>query len=143
MAEETGHILIVDDNKLNRMKLGRALEQLGHTHEEAEDGRQGLDMLRAKPFDLMLLDLLMPEMDGHEVLEHVKADEALREIPVVVISADDEMDTVVECIEKGAEDLLPKQFSPVLLKARIQACLERKRLREEVRELRAKLQELE
>jgi CheY-like chemotaxis protein len=131
MADNVGHILVVDDNRLNRMMLARGLEQQGHSVGLAEDGRQALEMLRAASFDLMLLDIMMPEMDGYQVLEQVKADGRLRDVPVVVISAVDEMDSVVRCIEMGAEDYLPKPFDPVLLRARISAGLEKKRLRDQ------------
>jgi two-component system, cell cycle response regulator len=126
-----GRILVVDDNRLNRIKLAHSLGQQGHTVSMAENGRQTLEMLRAQPFDLVMLDILMPEMDGYQVLEEMKKDSALREIPVIVISAVDEMESVVRCIEMGAEDYLPKPFDPVLLRARTGACLEKKRLRDQ------------
>ncbi len=131
MTDTQGHILVVDDNRLNRIKLGHSLTQQGHTVAMAENGRQALEMLRAQPFDLVLLDILMPEMDGYQVLEEMKRDNVLREIPVIVISAVDEMESVVRCIEVGAEDYLPKPFDPVLLRARTGACLEKKRLRDQ------------
>ena len=127
---EQGHILVVDDLRINRMKLSLGLKQQGHTTAEAENGRQALDMLRAESFDLVLLDILMPEMDGYEVLEQMKKDNTLRGVPVIVISAQDELESVVRGIELGAEDYLPKSFEPVLLRARIEACLEKKRLRD-------------
>ncbi|HDQ73626.1 MAG TPA: response regulator [Chloroflexi bacterium] len=126
-----GRILVVDDNRLNRLKLARGLELQGHTVALAEDGQQALDMLREQSFDLMLLDIVMPEMDGYQVLGHVKADEALRDIPVIVISAVDDMDSIVKCVKMGAEDYLPKPFDPVLLRARIGASLEKKWLRDQ------------
>jgi DNA-binding response OmpR family regulator len=126
-----GHILVVDDNRLNRLKLSRGLEHQGHTVTLAEHGRQALEMLQAMSFDLVLLDILMPEMDGHQVLARMKGDSVLRHIPVIVISALDELESVVKGIELGAEDYLPKSFDPVLLKARIGACLEKKRLRDQ------------
>jgi class 3 adenylate cyclase len=131
MTDKHGHILVVDDNRMNRLKLSRGLEQQGHTLALAENGQQALEMIQAQPFDLMLLDIVMPEMDGYQVLEHMKRDSALRDIPVIVISALDEMESVVKCIKMGAEDYLPKPFDPVLLKARIEACLEKKRLRDQ------------
>jgi len=131
MADRHGRILAVDDNRLNRLKLARGLEQQGHRVALAEDGQQALEMLRAEPFDLVLLDIIMPELDGYQVLEAMKGDSVLREIPVIVISAVDEMESVVRCIEMGAEDYLPKPFDPVLLKARTGACLEKKRLRDQ------------
>ncbi len=127
-----GHILVVDDNRLNRLKLSRALTQQGHPVSEAENGREALEMLRSELFDLVLLDILMPEVDGFQVLREMKDDTDLRDVPVIVISALEEMDSVVKCIEMGAEDHLPKNFDPVLLNARIGASLEKKRLRDEV-----------
>ncbi|MGH8768052.1 MAG: response regulator [Burkholderiales bacterium] len=127
---EAGAILIVDDNLANREMLGRRLEREGHRVQLAAGGREALDLLRRQGFDLVLLDVMMPEVDGYEVLQQLKADTALREIPVLMISALDEMESVVRCIELGAEDYLPKPFDPVLLRARIGACLEKKRLRD-------------
>ena len=127
-----GHVLVVDDNRINRLKLSRALTHRGHTVSEAENGRVALEMLRAELFDLVLLDILMPEVDGFQVLREMKDDIDLRDVPVIVISALEEMDSVVKCIEMGAEDHLPKDFDPVLLNARIGASLEKKRLRDEV-----------
>ncbi len=129
-----GHILVVDDLPTNRLKLSFGLKQQGHTLKEAENGRQALEMLRAERFDLVLLDILMPEMDGYDVLSVMKQDAALRNVPVIVISAQDELESVVRGIELGAEDYLPKSFEPVLLKARIDACLEKRRLREKEQE---------
>ncbi len=131
--EETspsGHILAVDDNRVNRIKLARGLEQQGHRVSLAEDGEQALALLHTTGFDVVLLDIVMPGMDGYAVLEHIKRDPALRDIPVIVISALDELESAVKCIEMGAEDYLPKPFNPVLLKARLNACLQRKRLRD-------------
>ena len=128
--EEIGHILVVDDYPMNRIKLSRVLEQQGHTVAAAENGQQALDMLRTEPFDVVLLDILMPEMDGHQVLEAMKADNQLRDIPVIVISAVEDVDSAVQCIEIGAEDFLPKPFNPVFLKARLSASLQRKKLRD-------------
>ena len=130
MAEEQGHILVVDDNRMNRIKLSRSLEQEGHTVELAEDGQGALEMLGARSFDVVLLDILMPGMDGYQVLERIKGDAELRDIPVIVISALDEVDSAVRCIEMGAEDYLPKPFNLVLLRARLNASLQKKRLRD-------------
>ncbi|MGQ0579714.1 MAG: response regulator [Betaproteobacteria bacterium] len=127
---DAGAILIVDDNLENREMLGRRLEREGHRAQLAAGGREALDLLRRQPFGLVLLDVMMPEVDGYEVLQQLKTDTVLREIPVLMISALDEMDSVVRCIELGAEDYLPKPFDPVLLRARIGACLEKKRLRD-------------
>jgi class 3 adenylate cyclase len=123
-------ILVVDDTPDLRDLLAMRVERMGHKAIKAENGRRALEMLRAQPFDLMLLDIMMPEMNGYEVLETVKADPELRHIPVIVISALGELDSVVKCIQLGAEDYLPKPFNAVLLKARIGACLEKKRLRD-------------
>ncbi len=132
MRVEPGRVLIVDDNRMNRMKLSHSLVQQGHATAEAVNGREALELLRAETFDLVLLDILMPEVDGFQVLREMKDDRVLRDLPVIVISAMDEMDSVVRCIEMGAEEHLPKDFDPVLLNARIGASLEKKRLRDEV-----------
>lgn len=146
-ATETGNLLVVDDNAANREMLSRRLTREGHHVQFAANGWDALTLLRQGPIDLVLLDVLMPEMSGYEVLQALTADQALREIPVVMISALDEMDSVVRCIELGAQDYLPKPFDPVLLRARISACLEKKRLRdreaEHLRELGEWNQKLE
>jgi adenylate cyclase len=131
----TGSILVVDDNRMNRLMLARGLEQQGHRVAFAEHGRQALEMLDAQDFDLVLLDIEMPEMNGYQVLERLGADVHWRDLPVIMISAVEEIDSVVRCIEMGAEDYLTKPFNPVLLKARVDACLEKKRLRDEQRAL--------
>lgn len=127
-------ILLVDDNEFNRDMLGRRLVLLGHTVVTAENGRQALDLLETTSVDLILLDIMMPVMNGYEVLEVRRADPRLRDVPCLVISAVDELDSVVRCVEMGAEDYLPKPFNPVLLRARIDACLEKKRLRDQEKE---------
>jgi len=132
---EPGHLLVVDDNKVNRLLLSRSLEQQGHSVETAENGRQALEMLRSRPFDLVLLDIQMPEIDGYEVLSQLTTDLHLRDIAVIMTSALDELDSVVKCIEMGAEDYLTKPVNPVLLRARIGASLEKKKLRDQQREL--------
>ena len=124
-------ILVVDDGAENRDVLRRRLERSGHAVETAEHGRRALELLAARPFDLVLLDVMMPELDGFTVLEAIKGDPALRDIPVIMISALDEMPSIVRCIEHGAEDYLHKPFDPVLLRARINASLEKKRLRDQ------------
>jgi CheY-like chemotaxis protein len=126
-----GHLLVVDDNDFNRDILGRAVTRQGHTFADASDGQNALAALQVEPFDLVLLDVNMPGLDGTEVLRQIKGDLRLRHIPVIMISAMDEIAMVVRCIEMGAEDYLPKPFDPVLLKARIGACLEKKRLRDQ------------
>ncbi len=125
MSQNQAHILVVDDHKPNRLKLSFAVKKLGHTADIAEDGRQALEMLRSQPFDMVLLDIVMPEMDGFEVLEQMKADSALRDIPVIIISAEQEQDNVAKGIALGAEGYLPKSFDPVLLKEQVEAGLEK------------------
>ena len=127
----TSSLLVVDDNSMNRIMLSRYITKLGYRSSLAENGQQALEKLQAEPFDLVLLDVQMPEMDGYQVLEQLKADPRLRDIPVIMISAVDELESVVTCIELGAQDYLPKPFNPVLLRARLTACLERKRLRDQ------------
>src|SRR5947207_4802071 len=124
-------LLVVDDNSMNRIMLSRYITKLGYRSSLAENGRQALEKLQSEPFDLVLLDVQMPEMDGYQVLEQLKADPRLRDIPVIMISAVEELESVVRCIELGAQDYLPKPFNPVLLRARLNACLERKRLRDQ------------
>src|SRR5947207_14897020 len=124
-------LLVVDDNSMNRIMLSRYITKLGYRSSLAENGRQALEKLQAEQFDLVLLDVQMPEMDGYQVLEQLKADPRLRDIPVIMISAVEELESVVRCIELGAQDYLPKPFNPVLLRARLTACLERKRLRDQ------------
>jgi len=130
MSTETGHILVVDDNRMNRVKISRSLEMQGHTVNTADDGQQALDMLQDESFDVVLLDIIMPVMDGYGVLEAMQQDAELRRIPVIVISALDELDSAVRCIEMGAEDYLPKNYNPVFLRARIESSLRRKKLRD-------------
>ncbi|MHB9074818.1 MAG: adenylate/guanylate cyclase domain-containing protein [Desulfobaccales bacterium] len=135
MPKLTGSILIVDDNRMNRLMLARGLEQQGHQVLFAEHGRQALEMLHNHAPDVVLLDIEMPEMNGYEVLEQISANPRWRDIPVIMISAVDEIDSVVKCIEMGAADYLNKPFNPVLLKARVGASLEKKRLLDEQRAL--------
>src|SRR4249920_385434 len=135
MVDATARLLIVDDNKVNRLLLLRSVEMQGHRAALAENGRIALEMLRREPYDLLLLDIEMPEMDGFAVLEQLKADPQLRDIPVIVTSSVEGLDNIVRCIGLGAEDYLPKPVNAVLLKARIGACLEKKRLRDQQKEL--------
>ena len=123
-------ILVVDDVADNRAVLERRLRRQGHTVDSASGGRPALEQLARERFDLVLLDVLMPDLDGLAVLQRMKADPLLRDIPVIMISALDDVASVVRCIERGAEDHLAKPFDPVLLRARISACLEKKRLRD-------------
>jgi signal transduction histidine kinase len=133
-ASETGaaRILVVDDNATNRNLISRRLERQGFAIEEAADGAQALDRIATECFDIVLLDVLMPVMDGFEVLSRMKANRRMRTVPVLIISAVNEMESAVRAIQMGAEDYLLKPFDPVLLRARIGALLERKRLLEEL-----------
>jgi len=134
-SQESGHLLIVDDNKVNRILIARGVEQDGHTTETAENGRQALEKLKRGAYDLVLLDIEMPEMNGYQVLEACLQDVDLRNIPIIMTSSLDELDSVVKCIELGAEDYLHKPVNPILLRARVNASLEKKRLRDEQRKL--------
>ena len=132
MSADGPAILIVDDNENNRYTLERRLKREGYENFGiAENGRQALKILAERPIDLVLLDITMPEMNGYQVLEEMKSDMALRGIPVIVISAIDDLESVARCIEMGAEDYLPKPFNKVLLKARVGASLEKKKLRDQ------------
>ena len=133
MSPAEAALLVVDDNDDNRYTLTRRLKREGYTNlTTANDGKEALDLLKSRKFDLVLLDIMMPEMNGYQVLEHLKADDALRHVPVIMISADGEVESVVRCIELGAEDYLRKPFDATLLRARVGASLEKKRLRDEV-----------
>lgn len=136
---EGASILVVDDNPASRALLTRRLARSGHRVAHAEDGEHALSMVRQHPFDLMLLDVLMPRVTGYDVLSAMKADPALRHLPVIMITGLDDLDSLVRCIEGGAEDYLTKPFDPVLLKARIGACLEKKRLRDKEQLLLAEI----
>jgi DNA-binding response OmpR family regulator len=117
---------VVDDNASNRDLLFRRLSHDGHHVTRAESGRRALEILGVEEFDVVLLDLMMPDLNGFQVLERLKADERLHNVPVIMISGLQEVDSVIRCIEAGAADYLSKPFNPVLLRARISACLERK-----------------
>jgi class 3 adenylate cyclase len=132
---ERGIILIVDDSPVNLDILAQRLARQGHTVLVAANGAQALQLASSNPLDLILLDILMPGLNGFQVLQKLKGDHRLRDLPVIMISALDELDSVVRCIEMGAEDYLPKPFNPVLLHARISSSLEKKRLRDRQREL--------
>jgi len=137
-------LLVVDDNPMNCDLLARRLARLGHEVAIAADGILALACLRQADFDLVLLDITMPGMDGYQVLEAMKADEALRNVPVVMVSAIDESESVVRCLDLGADDYLPKPFNPAVLRARVESSLARKRLRDaERRQLQAIERELE
>ena len=129
-APAAGSLLVADDDPSNRDVLARRLRRLGYTVAVAENGRRALEELRAAQFDLLLLDIDMPELNGYEVLERLKADPHLREVPVIVLSASSQTNRIVRCIELGAEDHLTNPFDPVVLQARVGACLEQRRLRD-------------
>jgi class 3 adenylate cyclase len=131
MVEGPARLLIVDDNRVNRLLLSRSVELLGYKVQVAENGRVAIDLLRKEHFDLLLLDIEMPEMDGFEVLEAIKADTALSDLPVIVTSSVEGVENIVRCIDLGAEDYLPKPVNQVLLKARLHSSIEKKRLRDE------------
>lgn len=135
------HILVVDDNEMNRDMLGRRLEKQGYTITYAENGEQALAVLKDAAVDLVLLDIQMPVMDGHQTLGYMKGDPVLKDLPVIVISAQNELDGVVRCIELGAEDYLNKPFNPVILKARIHASLEKKRLSDQSKRYKLQIED--
>ena len=126
MTLTAARILVVDDHATDRLKMSMAVKNLGHEAVAAEDGRQAMEKLQNAAFDLVLLDLWMPEMDGYELLGTMRSDRELREIPVIVVSSLDDRNSVDRAIELGAEEHLPKPFDSALLEARISACLERK-----------------
>jgi phosphoserine phosphatase RsbU/P len=124
VTNSTAALLVVDDNEDNRYTLTRRLNREGYQNiTTANNGREALERLTSQPFDLVLLDVMMPDMNGYEVLEHVKANASLSDVPIIMISALDEIDSVIRCIELGAEDYLNKPFNPVLLRARVGALL--------------------
>lgn len=131
MRSDKGSVLVVEDDEYSRDVLARHLERQGHLVTVAENGRRALELMRAQEFDLVLLDIIMPEMDGYAVLRERRLDPALRHIPVLVISAIDDFESVVTCIELGAEDYLTKPLNPIFLRSRIGASLEKKRLRDQ------------
>lgn len=135
MDDIGGNLLIVDDNKVNRLLLSRSIEMLGHKAALAENGRIAMEMLAEGDYDLLLLDIEMPEMDGFQVLEAIKQDTRLRDVPVIVTSSVEGLENIVRCIDLGAEDYLPKPVNKVLLRARVASGLEKKRLRDKQKEL--------
>jgi class 3 adenylate cyclase len=130
-----GRLLVVEDNKVNRILLTRGLEQEGHLVTAVENGEQALEQLRSQSFDIVLLDIEMPVLNGFQVLEACLKDTHWREIPIIMTSAMDELDSVIKCIEMGAEDYLTKPLNTILLRARVNASLEKKRLRDQQRKL--------
>lgn len=123
-------ILVVDDNEMNRDMLSRRLKRQDYDVVMAEDGEKALELLQAHNFDLVLLDIMMPKLSGYEVLEQIKKSPATQHLPVIMISAVDDLDSVVKCVEMGAEDYLFKPFNPVLLKARVSASLDKAQWRQ-------------
>jgi two-component system cell cycle response regulator len=128
MTERPGAVLVADDDAVNRLLLAHSLERDGHRVRAVGNGLEALEALGTEAFDCVLLDVLMPRMDGYQVLERIRSEPKLRHTPVIMISALEDVESVVRCIEMGAEDYLPKPFDPVLLRARINAGLARKRL---------------
>ncbi|MGK2856218.1 MAG: PP2C family protein-serine/threonine phosphatase, partial [Thermoanaerobaculia bacterium] len=135
-----GRLLVVDDVEMNRDMLSRRLRKQGYDVEVAENGARALEALAASEFDLILLDIMMPEMDGYEVLTRVKSDDTLRHIPVIMISAVEDVESIVRCIELGADDYLPKPFNPVILRARVTSSLDKKKFRDRERLYAASLE---
>ena len=127
MTIDPASILVVDDNRMNRLKFARELEKKGHEVSVAEDGQKALDMLRSKTFDLVLLDVVMPEVDGFQVLEQMKQDSHLQKIPVIMVSAADEAESVDRCLSLGASDFLTKPVDRELLHARVAESLAKRR----------------
>lgn len=134
MTGDAGRVLVVDDERMNRMLLRRALEAEGWTVAEAPDGRTALEVLRSETTDVVLLDIVMPELDGYATLAAIKANPSLDYVPVIIISGVDELESVVRCIEMGATDYLTKPFQPAILRARLDSSLAAKRLRDLERE---------
>ena len=130
-APRPGRILIVDDNLFNRELLSRHLERQGHEVRAAADGLAALELLRAESFDVAIIDVMMPGMNGYQLLERIRAEEALKGVHAIVISSVEDTQIIARCIQLGAEDYLPREFEPVILKARIESCLEKKRMKEE------------
>jgi class 3 adenylate cyclase len=139
-AQMSGSLLVVDDDAMNREMMVRRLQRSGFTVAMAENGLVALDLLKRQNFDLVLLDIIMPELDGFHTLEFIKADPKIRHLPVIMLTALDDVDSTVRCIEAGAEDYVPKPFNPVVLHARINASLEKKRLRDQEQAYLAELQ---
>ena len=140
-AVAPGQLLVVDDDAANRDVLSRRLKRQGHAVTTASSGREALELMAATLFDVVLLDIMMPDLDGYEVLGHIKSDPRLQHIPVIMISALSDVQSVVRCLDAGADDYLSKPFNPVLLRARMGASLEKKRGHDRESALYAQLQE--
>jgi signal transduction histidine kinase len=141
MKTPPGHLLVADDDRMSRMLLCRSLTQVGHKIDQAENGLQALEMIRTNSYDAVLLDLMMPEMDGYQVLEQLVADGFVRHTPVIMVSGFEEIAGVVTCLELGAEDYVHKPFEPSLLRARIDNSLIKKRLLDSEVSLRQQLED--
>ena len=140
MSDEaaTSNILVVDDNEMNRDMLSRRLTRMGYAVITAENGNDALSKVNEGDFDLVLLDIMMPDVSGYEVLEKLKSDDKTLSLPVIMISAVDDLDSVVRCIELGAEDYLFKPFNPVLLRARVRASLDKRQMQQDSEKLSSK-----
>ncbi len=123
MTDRPIHILAVDDNRMSRLKLARTLEGGGYSVSRADGGRAALDMLRSKAFDLVLLDIMMPEVDGFQVLREMKDDTDLQNIPVIVISGLEDMDSVDRCLAAGADEFLSKPVDSTVLQDHVRKLL--------------------
>jgi len=141
MTKKPANILIVDDIEANRDALYSLVKAFGHTPILAEDGLMALEKLKEQAVDLVLLDIMMPGIDGYEVLSHIKDDVTLRHIPVIMITALDEVDSALNCIKIGADDYLTKPFALILLKTRLEACLEKKFWRDKEEDYRRQIEE--
>jgi CheY-like chemotaxis protein len=130
MQLRPGTVLVIDDMEVNRALLGRRVERLGHRTLEAENGRQAIALLDQHEIDLVLCDLVMPEMDGYELISQMQAHPKMNQVPIVVISAKDDAEAVMRCLDLGAEDYVSKPFNPTLLRVRITNALERRYLRQ-------------
>jgi adenylate cyclase len=131
MTDRPARVLVVDDVETGRDILTSRLQQQGHVADVAKDGEEALAMLEAVDYDLVLLDIMMPKLDGYAVLAHVKADARVRHIPIIMISALEEVESVVRCLQMGADDYVTKPFNAVLLRARVESCLAKKRLHDQ------------
>jgi CheY-like chemotaxis protein len=131
----TGRVLLVDDSELNRNLIGRRIQEHGHELTVSADGSEALQALAEDRFDVVLLDLVMPGMDGYEVLTRIRSDARFRDVPVIMLTAMEDNETLVRCLQLGADDYLPKSFPKELLRARLANAIERKRLRDRVADL--------
>ncbi len=134
-------LLVVDDNEMNRDMLSRRLERQGYNVVRAINGREAIDKVQSNAFDLILLDIMMPEMNGYEALATLKQGIRSRHIPVIMISALDDLESVVRCIELGADDYISKPFNPTLLNARVGACLDKKRMHDQEEDYRRRIED--